>query len=166
VTARDACARPRSSGGSQATGRTSGSRRQPDPAPGIDRPTAFAAPWTEERLYLDRAHVLRRLGRIDDACQAWATLAASSGRLGVVASIELAKLREHRQRDLLGAFEASTRGLASAERRRRIGRPEPALEANLLRRMARLRRRLDGRRASVDGARAGRRPPGPHLQTG
>ena len=119
------------------------SRRQ-ERLPGLERPVAFAAPWTEERLFLDRAHVLRRLGRIDDACQAWATLAASPGRIGVVAAIELAKLREHRQRDVVGAFEAATRGLAAAERRRRIGRPEPVLEANLLRRLERLRRRLSG----------------------
>jgi hypothetical protein len=139
-----------------------GSVRRPDPAPPLDRPAAFAAPWTEERLYLDRAHVLRRLGRIEDACDAWATLAASPGRIGVVAAIELSKLREHRQRDPVGAFEAATRGLAAAERRRRIGRPEPALEANLLRRLARLRRRLAGstsratrvRRPSADGHRS------------
>ena len=116
--------------------------RRQEVLPGPERRVAFAAPWTEERLHLDRAHVLRRLGRIDDACQAWSTLAASPGRIGVVAAIELAKLREHRQRDVVGAFEAVTRGLAAAERRRRIGRPEPALEANLLRRLDRLRRRL------------------------
>jgi len=120
----------------------------PPPA-GIDpnnAPAAFAAPWSEERLFLDRAHVLRRLGRIDDACEAWSALAASPGRLGVVASIELAKLREHRLADPVGALEAATRGLAAAERRRRLGRPEPALEANLEHRLIRLRRRLEGRR--------------------
>ena len=102
----------------------------------------------EERLHLDRAHVLRRLGRIEDADAAWAALAASPGRIGVVAAIELSKLREHRLRDPVGAFEAATRGLAAAERRRRIGRPEPVLEANLVRRLERLRKRLEGRRAS------------------
>jgi hypothetical protein len=62
-----------------------------------------------------------------------------------VASIELAKLREHRLRDPVGALEAATRGLAAAERRRRLGRPEPALEANLEHRLIRLRRRLEAR---------------------
>ena len=118
---------------------------RPEPLPGYGQPAAFAAPWSEERLFLDRAHILRRLGRIDDACEAWTALAASPGRLGVVASIELAKLREHRLRDLVGAFEAATRGLAAAERRRRIGRPEPVLEANLEHRVTRLRRRLASR---------------------
>jgi tetratricopeptide (TPR) repeat protein len=122
------------------------------PLPAFGQPASFAAPWSEERLYLDRAHVLRRLGRIDDACEAWSALAASPGRLGVVAAIELAKLREHRLRDPVGALEAATRGLAAAERRRRLGRPEPALEANLERRLARLRRRLEGRRAPAIGA--------------
>jgi uncharacterized protein YprB with RNaseH-like and TPR domain len=120
-------------------------RRRPEPLPGYQQPAAFAAPWSEERLFLDRAHVLRRLGRIEDACDAWRALAASPGRLGVVASIELAKLREHRFGDHVGALEAATRGLAAAERRRRLGRPEPALEANLEHRLARLRRRLDRR---------------------
>jgi len=117
-------------------------RQQPEPLPGYAQPAAFAAPWSDERLFLDRAHVLRRLGRIDEACDAWRALAASPGRLGVVASIELAKLLEHRLGDHVGAFEAATRGLASAERRRRLGRPEPTLEANLEHRLTRLRRRL------------------------
>ena len=117
-------------------------RHRPEPLPGYQQPAAFAAPWSEERLFLDRAHVLRRLGRIEDACEAWRALAASPGRLGVVASIELAKLREHRLRDHVGALEAATRGMAAAERRRRLGRPEPTLEANLEHRLARLRRRL------------------------
>ena len=120
--------------------------RAPEPLRGYVAPAAFAAPWSEDRLLLDRAHVLRRLGRIDDACEAWSALAASPGRLGVVASIELAKLREHRLGDPVGALEAATRGLAAAERRRRLGRPEPALEANLEHRLTRLRRRLGSRR--------------------
>jgi uncharacterized protein YprB with RNaseH-like and TPR domain len=120
-------------------------RRRPEPLPGYQQPAAFAAPWSEERLFLDRAHVLRRLGRIEEASDAWRALAASPGRLGVVASIELAKLREHRLGDRVGALEAATRGLAAAERRRRLGRPEPSLEANLEHRLARLRRRLERR---------------------
>ena len=63
-----------------------------------------------------------------------------------MASIELAKLREHRLADPVGALEAATRGLAAAERRRRLGRPEPALEANLEHRLTRLRQRLGSRR--------------------
>jgi hypothetical protein len=139
-----------------------GPARRSGALPAFDRPVAFASPWTEERLYLDRAHVLRRLGRIDDACQAWAALAASPGRLGVLAAIELSKLREHRLGDPVGALEAATRGLAAAERRRRFGRPEPALEVNLEGRLVRLRRRLGAQR----GEATDRGVPRPRASTG
>ena len=131
-----------------------GQPRRSEPLPGPDRPRAFATPWTEERLHLDRAHLLRRLGRIEEACDAWVALTASTGRLGVVAAIELAKLREHRMGDPVGALEAATRGLAAAERRRRLGRPEATLEVNLDRRLARLRRRVGARNGSGAGAAA------------
>ena len=62
----------------------------------------FAAPWTTERIAVDRAHLLRRLGRYDDAVDAWSALAAGPGRTAVVAAIELAKIREHRLRDPAG----------------------------------------------------------------
>ncbi len=106
---------------------------------------ALAAPWTTERIAVDRAHMLRRLGRHADAADAWAALAAGPGRVGVVAAIELAKIREHRLRDRPGALDAVVRGLDAVERRRRLGRPEPALEADLARRATRLRRRIGPR---------------------
>ncbi len=64
------------------------------------------------------------------------------GRIAIVAAIELAKIREHRLRDRRAALDAVVRGLDVVERRRRLGRPEPALEADLLRRASRLRRRI------------------------
>ena len=100
------------------------------------------APWTAERIAIDRAHLLRRLGRHADAADAWSALAAGSGRSAVLAAIELAKLNEHRLGDRPAAFLAVQRGLGTIERRRRLGRPEPALEADLLRRAERLRRRM------------------------
>lgn len=100
------------------------------------------APWTTERIASERAHLLRRVGRHDDAADAWAALAAGPGRAAILAAIELAKLREHRLRDRSGALAAALQGLAAIERRRRLGRPEPVLEADLLRRVDRLRRRL------------------------
>ena len=99
------------------------------------------APWTSERIAIDRAHLLRRLGRFPDAAEAWAGLAAGPGRTAIVAAIELAKIQEHRLRDRPGALAAALRGLGFVERRRRLGRPEPALEADLLRRVVRLQRR-------------------------
>jgi hypothetical protein len=117
------------------------------------RSAAFATPWTTDRVAVERAHLLRRLGRFGDAADAWASLAAGPGRTAIVAAIELAKVREHRLGDTLGALQATGAGLALAERRQRLGRPEPRLEADLRARARRLRRRL--------AARAGRRQPGP-----
>jgi hypothetical protein len=115
---------------------------RPGPAPRDERPTPIAAPWSEERLIVERAHVLRRLGRAAEAAEAWAALAAGTTRLAAVAAVELAKLREHRLGDLDGALEAVERGWRILDRRRRLGRPEPGLEADLVRRSKRLRRRI------------------------
>ncbi len=112
------------------------------------RSATFATPWTTDRIAVERAHLLRRLRRWDDAAEAWASLAAGPGRTAIVAAIELAKLREHRLRDPLGALRATGDGLALAERRQGLGRPEPRLEADLRARAKRLRRRLVGRSAT------------------
>jgi hypothetical protein len=114
-------------------------RRLPAPL-GAPRTAAFDAPWTAERIAIDRAHLLRRLGRHADAADAWAALAAGPGRSAILATIELAKLHEHRLRNRPAALATALRGLGQIERRRRLGRPEPALEADLARRVARLRR--------------------------
>jgi RNase_H superfamily len=103
---------------------------------------AFDRPWDDARIAVDRAHLLRRLGRIEDALAAWSALAAGPGRTALVARIEIAKLREHRLRDRSGALAAALDGLDAADRRRRLGWPEPALEADLARRIVRLRRRV------------------------
>jgi uncharacterized protein len=108
---------------------------------GPPRTASFDAPWTTERIAMDRAHLLRRVGRWTDAADAWEAIAMSTGRNAVIATIELAKLYEHRLRDRPAAMAAVLRGFALIERRRRIGRPEPALESDLVRRHDRLRRR-------------------------
>jgi hypothetical protein len=108
---------------------------------GAPRTAAFDAPWSTERITVDRAHLLRRLGRHRDAADAWTSLAAGSGRNAVIAAIELAKVYEHRLGNRSAAMAAVLLGFALLERRRRIGRPEPALETDLLRRHARLLRR-------------------------
>ena len=109
---------------------------------GWDRREAFSRPWDEERIAVDRAHLLRRLGRVDEAIEAWDALACGPGRTAVVAAIEAAKLREHRSGDPAGAMAAVERGLHLADRRRARGMPEPALEADLRHRWRRLRDRL------------------------
>jgi hypothetical protein len=114
----------------------------PRSAPGgWDRRQAFGRPWDEGRIAVDRAHLLRRLGRIDEALEAWDALACGPGRTAVVAAIEAAKLREHRLADKAGALAAVDRGLALAARRRAHGMPEPALETDLRHRRRRLARR-------------------------
>ena len=75
-------------------------------------------------------------------------MAAGPGRTAIVAWIELAKLREHRLGDLAGALDASLHGAAAGDRRRQLGLPEPALEADLRHRLARLRARLAARQAA------------------
>ncbi len=102
----------------------------------------LAVAWTAERIAVDRAHLLRRLERYGDAAEAWSALAAGPGRMAIVAAIELAKIHEHRLHDRPAALAAAIRGLGAIERRRRLGRPEPRLEADLRRRVGRLRRRI------------------------
>jgi hypothetical protein len=106
---------------------------------------AFDRPWDEGRLLADRARLLRRLGRIEEALEAWDGLAAGPGRLAVIAGIEAAKIREHIVRDTSGALASAAHALALAERRRRLGLPEPAMEAALRGRIRRLSRRLERR---------------------
>ena len=84
----------------------------PDGPPGLRRPTrgrrrsavALASDrgrslprrGTRQRIAVDRAHLLRRLGRCDEAAEAWTAIAAGPVGCAIVAWIELAKLREHR----------------------------------------------------------------------
>lgn len=119
---------------------------------GWDRRLAAAAPWDRTRIAADRAHLLRRLGRTSDAIQAWEALASVPGRTAIVATIEVSKLQEHRlgRPDL--ALGTAARGRDLLDRRRRLGMPEPMLEVDLARRLARLRGR-------VAAQAAGRRSP-------
>lgn len=110
------------------------------------------SPWTEDRILVERARLLRRLGRFAEAVAVWEAIGAGAGPLSAGAWIEVAKLREHRLRDLPGAFAAAERARAVVERRRRIGRFDPALDRALAGRLVRLGRRLEARRA---GASAG-----------
>lgn len=112
-----------------------------------DQRQSFGRPWDEERIAVDRAHLLRRLGRVDDALAAWDALACGPGRTALLAAIEAAKLREHRIGDPAAALATVERGLVLADRRRARGLPEPALEADLRHRWRRLRGRLAARRA-------------------
>ena len=102
----------------------------------------FADPWTVERIGVERARILRRLGRFEDAAAAWISIADRGGTRAILAWIEVAKLREHRLGDPVGAFEAVRSGWREAERSRRLGRPVTRAESDLVVRGRRLRERL------------------------
>ena len=100
------------------------------------------SPWTEERVVVERARLLRRLGRFEDALAAWSGLAGGTGAAAVHALLEIAKLREHRLADPAGALRDTLRAAALAERRRQMGLGDPILHAAISIRLERLRRRL------------------------
>ena len=97
-----------------------------------------------DRLARERARLLRRVGRIDDARAAWRALAERNGPLAAIAWVELAKVLEHIERDFTGALAAVAAAEAMAARSARLGRPLPKLERDLAWR----RRRLERRRAA------------------
>lgn len=118
-----------------------GGRGSPPPIPATLRDLSGNR-WTDERLAAERARILARLGRPLDAADAWQSAAADRGVLAIVAWIEIAKIREHRLREPAQALDACRAAGRLLERSRAIGRPQPRLEADLVRRGARLRRRL------------------------
>jgi len=111
-------------------------------------PDASTAPWdagsawTDERIAAERARTLRRLGRWAEASEAWQSAAGAGGALGAIAWIEVAKLREHRLADPRGALAAARAAWRILERSRALGRPYPRVEADLVRRAARLTARI------------------------
>lgn len=110
------------------------------------------APWTATRMLAERARLLRRLGRFQEAEAAWVALAATRGTIGALAWIEVAKIREHRLGDVPGAMEAAAAALRLAERQAWLGRPLARLESSLAHRLARLSaRRRRARTASRPG---------------
>jgi uncharacterized protein YprB with RNaseH-like and TPR domain len=98
---------------------------------------------------VELARLLRRMGRWADAGVAWSRLGAADGPLAALGWIELAKEREHRERDLDGAWAATDEALLALYRNRGKGAAmlRRGLESDLVRRRARLARRLE-RRAS------------------
>jgi len=102
--------------------------------------TGDSALW--RRLAEDRARLLARLDRRDDALDAWLEIARRGGPGSAAAWLRVARHREHSERNVAGALEACVQALAVAERARMWGRPVAAVERDLAWRMARLRRRL------------------------
>jgi uncharacterized protein YprB with RNaseH-like and TPR domain len=97
-------------------------------------------------LSAERARLLGRLGRRADAHAAWLEIAMRGGPGAALAWLHVARHREHRERDIAGALTACHEAAAVAERARLWDRPMTAIEADLERRMARLRRKSFARR--------------------
>jgi tetratricopeptide (TPR) repeat protein len=93
-------------------------------------------------MIVERARVLRRLGRHHEALEAWRDVAHAGGPDAALAWIEVAKCLEHRERDPLGALGACAAADRLAQRSRFLGRPLRAVEADLGRRRIRLSRRI------------------------
>jgi uncharacterized protein YprB with RNaseH-like and TPR domain len=94
---------------------------------------------------VELARLLRRTGRIADAGVAWGRLVDAPGPLAALGWIELAKEREHRERNLASAWAATDQALLCLYRSRGSGNAmqRRALEADLVKRRLRLARRLE-----------------------
>ena len=109
----------------------------------------FEADWDTPRvgigqarrqLSAERARLLARLGRREEAYAAWLELAGRGGPGAGVAWLHVARHREHIQHDVSGAQAACREAAAVAERARQWGAPLPGVEHDLARRLPRLRR--------------------------
>ncbi|MDP9483177.1 MAG: ribonuclease H-like domain-containing protein [Chloroflexota bacterium] len=98
--------------------------------------------YDRDALLVERARLLRRLGRHDEALATWRDLALGNGRWAGVGWIEVAKILEHRRRDPAGALDACDHASRLAERARFVGARLPGLEADLVRRRRRLLRKI------------------------
>ena len=93
------------------------------------------------RIAAERAHLLARMGRQREAAAAWLEVAEHGGPLGAVSWIQVAKHREHAERDFGAALLAAQRAASLAELARAFGAPVYAVERDLRVRVPRLRHR-------------------------
>jgi len=114
------------------------------------RAALSAAAWSDgivggavlhRHLSAERARLLARLDRREESYAAWLQIAERGGPGAALAWLHIARHREHRLRDIDGALDACRQASAVAERARVWDRPMLATEADLARRVARLRRR-------------------------
>lgn len=105
-------------------------------------------PWQERELQatlgMERARCLARLGQRAEARSAWEAVALEGGRHAPRAWIQVAKALEHAERDPHAAQRAARRAETIAARLRYLGEPQPQIERDLGRRLARLARRIGG----------------------
>ena len=93
---------------------------------------------------IEMARLLRREGRLIEAGAVWARLSAAPGPLAALGWIELAKEREHRGRDVEGAWAATDQALLALYRNRSQGGAmmRRGLEEEIAHRRRRLARKL------------------------
>ena len=110
-------------------------------------------PWQQRELQThlgrERARTLGRLGRREEARSAWEAVALEGGPAAPHAWIQVAKWLEHGARDIAGATRAARRAETLAARMRFVGQPQPGVERDLVRRLARLTRLGSLTRASL-----------------
>ncbi|HUR16767.1 MAG TPA: ribonuclease H-like domain-containing protein [Candidatus Limnocylindrales bacterium] len=92
------------------------------------------------RLSAERARLLARVGRRDEAYRAWSEIALRGGPGAGLAWLAVARYREHTLRDIAGALDACQQAASVAERARAWGNPLFVVERDLARRLPRLRR--------------------------
>jgi uncharacterized protein YprB with RNaseH-like and TPR domain len=93
-------------------------------------------------LSAERARLLARLGRREDAFAAWLDIASRGGPGAAVAWLHVARYREHVLRDVSGALNACHEAASVAGRTRAWGEPMYAVEKDLERRLPRLSRKV------------------------
>ncbi|HEX5466834.1 MAG TPA: ribonuclease H-like domain-containing protein [Candidatus Limnocylindrales bacterium] len=101
---------------------------------------------------LERARLLRRMGRRSEALEAWRAIAAEGGRRAIGAWIAVAKELEHGAHDPAAALEAVRQAEQLLARRRALGLFFREAERDLPYRRARLLRRLASAPASAPPA--------------
>jgi uncharacterized protein len=99
---------------------------------------------------VELARLLRRMGRLVEAAIAWTKLVDMEGPLAALGWIELAKEREHRERNLYAAWDATDRAMLALSQRRILGSASfrRTLEKDLVARRARLARKLERHEAT------------------
>jgi uncharacterized protein YprB with RNaseH-like and TPR domain len=100
-------------------------------------------------LAAERARLLARLGRRQEAVEAWTDIARRGGPGAGAAWLSVARHREHFERDVAGALTACHEAAAVAGRARAWGNPLHAVERDLEHRLPRLSRKAFAQRRQV-----------------
>jgi len=106
-----------------------------------------------ERLMAERAGLLRRLGMTRAAVDAWVEVASRGGSPARSAWVEVAKIREHVEKDFVAALEAVALAEVAHDPAQRSGTRAWATDPSIAHRRHRLLRRLDRGRSAADEAR-------------